>query len=147
MKLWIFFVAVFVVSCASSDIHRGEIKEKRLHDGFRETLVLKWFRWTRSLNEKQESKFPGFAVGVPESGVRYIVALSLSGQDSFWVQDVRWLQGDVKATRVQEVSDRRFVRQAFSFAYPYYRVFVIDFPRDDVPFDVLTPVGALQGLR
>ncbi len=149
-QFWLLLISSACATWAPSPWNQAVdsvLQERRLHSGFRETVVVKWFRLTPDLAKLHEAHVPGFQLKVLDEGERWVVALSLAGQSGFLKTDLRWEQNGVAATRVDEVQDRNLIRHGYRFAWPFYRVFIVDFPQKGTSIDVLTPLGALRGLQ
>jgi hypothetical protein len=124
------FEALKSPSAEYRDYVESSLLSKELYDSGRQMIVLKVLEGNQRLKDLQEGLAPGFGFEKKEEVYQLIVALSLSHPGAFSKSDLKIHLYEYEVLQVKEVSGAALLETFYFFAYPYHRVFVMDFPKE-----------------
>jgi hypothetical protein len=145
MKLRGRFVALLstsllLSSCAYFNSYRSEnaqyqslvekqLREERLFVRGEQRLSMKVMPGSKEMYDLQTTVSPGFEFKFDPSRDQVIVAVSSQNRVPFWRDEMHFrLDGDY-ALSVEELTSSFLIQTLYPYAFPYYRVFIVDFTK------------------
>jgi hypothetical protein len=122
------------------------VVEARLFTDGEQRLAVKALPATDDLKSRQEKVSPGFSFELKEDRQQVVVAVSPQNRIPFIADDLKFVLGGSTPLAVKEFSASFVIETLYPFAYPYYRVFLVDFPKSEARssvFQVLSSRGRL----
>lgn len=128
------------------------IKVDRVFDRGQETLIAKVLPVTDDLRREQGNVVPVEMVPFDEKRRKIVVALNVSGREPVNLMNWELRLGGRKSISYTEVIDSEIIERVYPFGYPFYRVYVVEFPvpavsgesSDVETFEILSPYGRLD---
>ena len=154
---FVFLLTVLVGACAFTDSFKGseasydsliykQLQERRLFVRGEQRLALKILVATKELHDLQRGVAPGFEFPLNKDKNQVIVAISSQNRIPFLSDELKFILDGTKAESVVELTSNFQIQTLYPYAYPYYRVFVIDFIKKSSTkgdFQVQSSRGAL----
>jgi len=104
-----------------------QLREERLFVRGEQRLAIKVMPGSRDLYDLQTTVSPGFEFKYDPSLHQVIVAVSSQNRIPFSSDELHFrLDGDY-ALGVEELTSSFLIQTLYPYAYPYYRVFIVDF--------------------
>ncbi len=133
------------------DFVYGSMVEARLFTEGEQKLAVKALPATIELRDWQEKVSPGFSFEYKADRQQVIVAVSPQNRIPFIAEDLKFVLGGSSPLLVKEFTASYLIETMYPFAYPYYRVFLIDFPSSESQGSVLQVLSSrgrvLLGLK
>ncbi len=137
---------------SSSDPYRDYVDDKILKsvnfDSGRQNVVVKILEGTQELKDKQEELAPCFGFEKKSEFYQIILAINLSHPGSFIKGDLKISLNGQEPYRLKEIVGSPLLETLYYYAYPYQRVFLVDFSTEGLinssyekEFRVKTPRG------
>lgn len=104
-----------------------ELKEDRLFVRGEQRLAIKVLSGSDKMFRLQTTVAPDFAFKHKPEFHQVIVAISSQNRIPFMKDELRFLLDEAQALSVEELTSNFQIQTLYPFAYPYYRVFVVDF--------------------
>jgi hypothetical protein len=129
---------VLLSSCAYFNSYRSEnaqyqslvakqLREERLFVRGEQRLSMKVMPGSKEMYDLQTTVSPGFEFKFDPSHDQVIVAVSSQNRVPFWRDEMHFrLDGDY-ALSVEELTSSFLIQTLYPYAFPYYRVFIVDF--------------------
>jgi len=105
----------------------NHIKEKKLHNRGRVVLHVKVLKASHELKKLQEELSPGFSFKENKEATQYILAITVTGREPMTASDLIFEINGTRADAVSEITDQNLVETLYGFAFPYHRVFLVNF--------------------
>lgn len=155
----IFAVGLFITlgSCSSLRIftsatqkYKNLVNERtqvtRVYDRGRQVLSAKVLVANRALWDVQEALTPGHAFKLKPDFRQVLLSIGLPTASDFGPQDLKMSLGGRPQEWIQEINSQVALETLYFYSYPFYRVFLIDFPISKTSsniekFEILTQRG------
>jgi hypothetical protein len=124
-----------------------ELRQERLFVNGEQRLSIKAIPGTEELRKLQAGVAPGYEFKYKPELKQVIVAVSSQNRIPFSSDELKFLLADRPSVGVEELTATFLIQTLYPFAYPYYRVFVVDFEgfaTDEARFSVLSSRGDLH---
>lgn len=129
----------------------SQLHVQRIFDRGQDVLVAKILAVTPRLLEEQKNFVPVEHDFYHADKRQFVLAVSVSGREPVNLENWDLRFGGKKATHSEEIADQEIVEREFFFAYPFYRVYLVDFPKDGADeseltsqdLEILSPRGSL----
>lgn len=136
--LFLISAIVFMASCSSLDpiyatssqyrhFVNQNLIEQKLYDRGRLLVSAKVLPASAQLKIEQEKFIPGFAFPYDPSRAQLIVALSLSSEEVFRKNGLKFYLDEVSAKDFKEETQRALIESLYSFGHPFHRILYVDF--------------------
>lgn len=128
------------------DFIYDRVVEARLFTDGEQRLAIKALAGTQQLHDEQEKVSPGFAFAYKADRSQVIVAVSAQNRIPLIADDLKFVLGGSNALNVHEYTGNFLVETLYPFAYPYYRVFLLEFAKSEAQtavFQVLSSRGRI----
>jgi hypothetical protein len=124
------------------------VLESRIFDRGRELLSAKILPMTRQIRAQQNALSPVLALPATSGMKQVVMAINTTGNTPSDLTSWRIALSGRPLSRTSQISDREIIEAAYPFAYPFYRVFVLEFPdgRDQAPEKELLVVESPYGV-
>ena len=126
----------------------SHLKVERLYSHGKQLLAVKFLPVTTELKRRQEELAPGYSVQLKPQSRQILVAVSAFGRRTLSPLDLSFLLDGQVSQDMREVSPMSIVESLYPFAYPFYRVFLVNFPAGSAPtgeLEVRSPWGRVTG--
>ena len=125
------------------------LEQRRIYDRGRQVSTIKVIPATRELRDEQEKLTPGFSFAYKPQFRQVIIAAGFPSAADFAASDLKVSLGGRPMEWVHEMDGPVLNESQYFFAYPFYRVFLFDFPVGDNPGPVeelviFSPRGAVK---
>jgi hypothetical protein len=142
------FVRSYVRSDYSDykDFVYDHVVEARLFTDGEQRLAIKALAATQELHDAQEKVSPGFAFDYKADKSQVVVAVSAQNRVPLISDDLKFTLAGSPPLNVREFTGNFLVETLYPYAYPYYRVFLVDFVKSEAQtavFQVLSSRGRL----
>lgn len=108
-----------------------QLREERLYVRGEQRLAMKVMSGSQEMYNLQSTVSPGFEFKYDPNLHQVIVAVSSQNRIPFGSDELHFrLDGDY-ALHVEELTSSFLIQTLYPYAYPYYRVFIVDFTRKD----------------
>ncbi len=128
------------------DIVSEKLIEKRLFVRGEQRLSMKVLVGTKELFDLQSGVSPGFEFPYKSSNDQVIVAVSSQNRIPFSSDELKFLLDGERALSVVELTSSFKIQTLYPYAYPFYRVFIVDFlgnSSDSRNFELQSSRGSL----
>lgn len=157
-RLFFFIFALSLGACAFTTSFDGQkrsypefveakVKEERLFVGGEQRLAMKVLVADKELHSRQSEVAPGFEFELQNGEDQLIVAVSSQNRIPFMRDELKFMLDKEAALRVEELTSNFTIQTLYPYAFPYYRVFVVDFKGNSTPertFQLQTARGPLS---
>jgi hypothetical protein len=136
--VWGAFCGFFLGACAFTDSYQTEnaqyrslveqhLREERLFVRGEQRLSMKVMPGTHEMHTLQGTVSPGFEFKYRPESHQVIAAVSSQNRIPFSQDELKFrLDGDYPSS-VEELTSSFLIQTLYPYAYPYYRVFIVDF--------------------
>lgn len=128
----------------------GRIEEAQLFDRGRSVLKVRALLVDAELVAAQSKFTPGHTIEPKNDQVQVLAALEMSTRETFMPEDFQFFINGLSPVHVREISNQTELEQHYPFAYPYLRLFVLEFSALDLKLaevnqlKIQSPVGLLE---
>lgn len=138
-------------STSYRDYVTSQLHVQRIFDRGQDVLVAKILAVTPRLLDEQKRFVPVEHDFYRTEKRQFVIAVSVSGREPVNLENWGLRFAGQKAVHVEEIADQEIVEREFFFAYPFYRVYMIDFPKESADeveltsqnLEILSPRGSL----
>jgi hypothetical protein len=102
------------------------------YDRGRRLVVIKALAVTSELKSEQEKVAPDFSVNMNEAKSQVVVAVGLAHPGAFTKTDLKFDLAGLKPELIKELTSSPEIQTLYPFAFPYYRVFLVEFPKHEM---------------
>jgi len=126
-----------------------KVSEAELFDRARLMLRVRALMANEALKSEQEKLSPGHSIELNKHATQLLVGIEISGREALQIDELGFFLDERKAVSVKEISHSGVIEQHYPFAFPYLRLFLVDFDVFDLAgkslsLKVQTRVGSLK---
>jgi len=123
----------------------GRVETRRLYDRGKQLFAAKLLAADDALKARQEEVAPGYGFERRAKQTQFVMGVTAFSRRELSPADLTWQLGGQAPVRVAEVRTAAVHERLYPYAYPFYRVFLVDFETTARgPFEIRSPYGRIE---